>query len=258
VSRRLLPTSIPVTADFVSPAPAFTGDGRSIVTADGTTVLLSDVQSGNQAAGSARYYASGSIRAVAADATGRTVAVGVVGGGVEIGDTATGALVASLVPPGGENIAVTPLSFSPDGRWLAGGSESGRIVVWDTATWDVARSWSAVQGGRVDSLAFTPDSRSVVAGGAGTASIWSIDPGAPAGMAFPVSWPPSRADVAVATLDEGRTIVTLTEDKGVQRWAISPQDLLKHACDVAGRNLTRAEWGAALPNLPYAQTCPGR
>jgi len=257
-SRRLLPNTIQLTADFYSAAPAFAGDGRSIVTADMQKVLVWDVRSGKPAAGSAPYVAREEVVAVAPDATGRIVAVGMVGGGVEIGDTATGALVTALVPPGGENLAVTPLSFSPDGRWLAGGSESGRVVVWDTATWDVARTWVAVQGGRVDSLAFTPDSSSVVAGGAGTASVWSVDPRAPAGMTLPLSALPSQSDVAVATLDGGRTVVTLTNDKGVQRWEISPQALLEHACDVAGRNLTRDEWRTALPNLPYAQTCPGR
>jgi WD40 repeat protein len=115
-----------------------------------------------------------------------------------------------------------------------------------------------VQGGKVDSLAFTPDSRSVVAGGAGTVSVWSLDPRAPAGITFPLSALPSRSDVAVSTLDEGRTVVTLTNDAGVQRWAISPQALLEHACDVAGRNLTPDEWQIALPNLPYAATCPQR
>jgi WD40 repeat protein len=256
-SRRLLPNTIQVIADFTSPA-AFAGDGRSIVTADEQTVLVWDARSGKPAAGSARYVAREYVVAVAPDATGRIVAVGVRGGGVEVGDTATGALLTALVPPGGENLAVTPLSFSPDGRWLAGGSESGRVVVWDTATWDVARTWVAVQGGRVDSLAFTPDSRSVVAGGAGTASVWSVDPRTPAGMTLPLSALPSQSDVAVSTLDEGQTVVTLTNDKGVQLWAFSPQALLDHACDLAGRNLTPDEWSTALPNLPYAQTCPAR
>ena len=256
-SRRLLPNTIQLIADFTSPA-AFAGDGRSILTADGQTVLVWDARSGKPAAGSARYVAREYVVAVAPDATGRIVAVGVRGGGVEVGDTATGALVTALVPPGGENLAVTPLSFSPDGRWLAGGSESGRVVVWDTATWDVARTWVAVQGGKVDSLAFTPDSRSVVAGGAGTASVWSVDPRTPTGMTLPLSALPSQSDVAVTTLDEGRTVVTLTNDKGVQLWAFSPQALLDHACDLAGRNLTPDEWSTALPNLPYAQTCPER
>ena len=256
-SGSLLPSTIQVVADFISPAPAFAGDGLSLVTADTRTVLVWDVRSGQRAAGPA-YLARGEVVSVAPDATGRLVAVGVAGGGVEIADTVTGTLVTELVPPGGEDLAVTPLTFSPDGRWLVGGSESGRVVVWDTSTWNVRRTWLAVQGGGVDSLAFTSDSRAVVAGGAGTASVWDVDPRAPAGLALALSALPSRSDVAVATLDEGHTVVTLTEDQGVQLWEISPRALLEHACDVAGRNLNPTEWRTALPNLPYTQTCPGR
>ena len=257
-SLRRLPNTIQLRMDFLSPAPAFTGDGLSLVTVDTQAVLVWDVRSGQPAAGRPGYVAREQAVSVAPDATGRLVAVGVRGGGVEIGDTVTDTLVTELVPPGGENLAVTPLGFSPDGRWLAGGSESGRVVVWDTATWNVQRTWTAVQGGGVDSLAFTPDSRAVVAGGAGTASVWDVDPRAAAGTTLALTALPSRSEVAVATLDGGQTVVTLTEDRGVQLWETSPRALLEHACDVAGRNLTPTEWRSALPNLPYAQTCPGR
>ncbi|WP_456845655.1 nSTAND1 domain-containing NTPase [Cellulomonas sp. P5_C6] len=255
-SRRVLPNTIHLIADFSAPTPAFSGDGRSLVTADAQSVAVWDVQSGLPAAGRADYEAGANVVSLAPDETGHLVAVGVVGGGVEIADMATGALVTELVPPGGENLAVAPLGFSPDGRWLAGGSESGRVVVWDTAAWDVRRTVPAVQGGGVDSLAFTPDSRAVVVGGAGTASVWDVDPGAATGMTLALSAVPSRSDVAVATRDDGRAVVTLTDDGGVQLWAISPQALLEQACAVAGRNLSPAEWGAVLPNLPYAPTCP--
>lgn len=253
-SGRLLPT-IPLVADFVSPAPAFSGNGRSLVTADLSTALVWDVQSGQPAAGGARYEAREEIVSVAADATGSVVALGVRGGGVEVGDTVTGELVTELVVPGGETLAVRPLGFSPDGRWLAGGSESGRVVVWDTETWDVHGTWAAVPGGGVDSLAFTADSRAVVAAGAGTASIWPLDRGA-AGMTMDLSATRSGSDVAVAALDAGRTVVTFTEDEGVQLWDISERALLEHACAVAGRNLTPDEWSEVLPSIPYARTCP--
>ena len=31
----------------------------------------------------------------------------------------------------------------------------------------------------------------------------------------------------------------------------------RFACQVAGRNLTRAEWHDLLPNRPYETVCPG-
>ncbi|WP_421741590.1 BTAD domain-containing putative transcriptional regulator [Cellulomonas sp.] len=253
-SGALLPR-IGLVADFLTPAPAFSRNGRSLVTVDVSSVLVWDVQTGRPAAGRARYDAREEVVSVAPDATGRVVAVGVWGGGLEVGDTVTGELVAELDLPGGENLAVRPLIFSPDGRWLAGGSESGRVVVWDTSTWE-AETWMAVPGGGVDSLAFTADSRAVVAAGAGTASIRPVDREAAAIMTMDLSAVASGSDVAVASLDEGRTVVTFTEGEGVQLWDISPQALLEQACEVAGRNLSAEEWSAVLPTVPFARTCP--
>ncbi len=254
--RRVLPNTIHLAADFTAPAPVLTADGRSLVTASERAVVVWDVQTGQPAAGDPGYSTDDWVASVAADAAGRVVALGLRSGRVEVADTATRELVAEPVLPGGEGLVVSPLIFSPDGRWLAGGSESGRVVVWDTETWEVHRTWVAVPG-EVDSLAFTPDARVVVAGGGGTAAIWAVGSGEDADMTLDLG-ASSRADVAVATLDGGRTVVTLTEEHGVQLWPISPRALLAQACDVAGRDLTPAEWGAALPTLPYVRTCSGR
>jgi WD40 repeat protein len=255
--RRLLPHPIRLVADFTAPPPAFSADGRYLVTADGQSVIVWDVQTGQPAAGRAGYFARERVVSVAVDETARLVALGSADGGIEVGDTVTGERLGEGPPPEGDAFVVRPLSLSPDGRWVAGGSESGRVVVWDTRTYDVHRTWVAVQGGGVDSLVFMPDSRAVVAGGAGTASVRHLGPGAAAGMTLDLG-ASSRADVEVAVRDEGRTVVTLTEDRGVQLWPVSPAVLLDQACDVAGRDLTPAEWSAALPTLPYARTCPGR
>jgi hypothetical protein len=88
------------------------------------------------------------------------------------------------------------------------------------------------------------------------ASIWPVDPGEGAGITLDLSAMASGSDVAVATRDNGQTVVTFTEDDGVRLWDISPRVVLEHACDVAGRNLTPAEWSDVLPNLPFARTCP--
>ena len=254
-SRRVLPTAIVFSGDFLTPPPVFSADGRVLVTADLRSVVVWDVATGGSAGWNAGQDPRDVVMSLAADATGHVVAAGLRGGAVEVADASTGERIAELSSPGGEDLAIRPLSFSPDGRWLAGGAESGRVVVWDTATWE-GWAWVAVQGGGVDSLVFTPDSGAVVVGGAGTASIWAIDPGSVAGMTVDLGSIPTRSEVEVATLDEGQTLVTLTHDRGVQLRQLSPQFLLGHACDLAGRNLSPAEWATALPTLPYEETCP--
>jgi len=257
--RALFPYTIDLTTGLGFDA-AFTADGRSLLTVADRRVALWDVRTGRPVPGVAGYEGQRDVGFVTGDARGRTVALSEIGGVVEVADLATGRRLATLVPDpaDGENLQVYPLIFSPDGRWLAGGSDSGRVVVWDTETWEVRSAWVAVQGGGVDSLAFTPDSGSLVSGGAGTASVWDVEQGAAGGATLDIDPLRSRASVSVGTRDGGRTVVTLTEGRGVMLWSVSPESLLEHACQVAGRNLTRQEWEDALPNLPYERTCPDR
>jgi hypothetical protein len=62
--------------------------------------------------------------------------------------SATGKLEASLDPGAAERFAVGPL-FSPDGRWLAASFENGRVVIWDTPSWDVHSVMEADRGGGI-------------------------------------------------------------------------------------------------------------
>ena len=89
----------------------------------------------------------------------------------------------------------------------------------------------------------------------GTASIRSVEQDAGVDTILEVD-PLRLEDVLVATSDDGRTIVTVTESTGVRTWNIAPERLLDHACTVAGRNLTREEWRDVLPDRPYQRTCP--
>jgi hypothetical protein len=65
----------------------------------------------------------------------------------------------------------------------------------------------------------------------------------------------SRSDVALASRDDGRTVVTLTQDAVVQLWDVARQVLLQRAREVAGRHLIPEEWTEVLPDLPSARTC---
>jgi WD40 repeat protein len=104
----------------------------------------------------------------------------------------TGAVRHTLVFPAdadwerrdGRNLTdgVRSLAFSPDGKWLAAGSRSGWVTVWDAEGVQVAR-WrhpadpaAEPRHERVDHLTFTPDGRAVVAVGGDVAAVVEVGP----------------------------------------------------------------------------------
>ena len=67
-----------------------------------------------------------------------------------------------------------------------------------------------------------------------------------------------QAHGGIARLEDGtptRTAVTLLGE--VKRWDLEPDHWLQMACDVAGRNLTSAEWSHFVEGEPYRATCDG-
>ena len=76
-------------------------------------------------------------------------------------EVATGRLVFTARPPA---IAAWCVAFSPDGKTLAAGLESGEVQLFDVANgWQVATL--SGHGGRVRWLGFHPDGRSLVVAG---------------------------------------------------------------------------------------------
>ena len=94
---------------------------------------------------------------------------------VAIFDARTGELVRTLT---GHNGRVYAVAFSPDGKFLAGGSFKGdhTIKVWDLKTGDV----TATLKGHTDVLwavAFSPDGKRLVSAGADGAKVWDLETG---------------------------------------------------------------------------------
>jgi WD40 repeat protein len=236
----------------------FSGDGRVLVTADDDVVTARSVRTGRAVPETPSYRAAARVPYLGVDQDGDQVALMEQTGKVEIVDLVRGRRLAMLDPTPDEDSITSRfehLTYSPDGRWLATGADNGTVVVWDTRTWEVAATWG-VTGGSVQSIAFTADSRSVLVGGGGTASIRKVTD--PLSSAATVDLDPLRSGgaVQVGSRGNGQVMVTHTPSSGVQAWNVSAEALVAHACRVAGRDLTEDEWAAALPDRPYERTCP--
>lgn len=114
---------------------------------------------------------------------------------------------------------VVTLSFSPNGKHLAAGNSSGKIVVYSTGSWDVATDrWSA-HTARVLSIAWNEAGTHAASGGLDTnVFVWSL------------SKPGSRVKAAnahkdgvygVAWLEGGRKVVSSGGDAAIKIWTVN-------------------------------------
>ncbi|HJR80786.1 MAG TPA: hypothetical protein VJ821_11985, partial [Anaerolineales bacterium] len=54
---------------------------------------------------------------------------------------------------------------------------------------------------------------------------------------------------------DGKTLISASMNE-VILWNVDPQSWIEKACNIAGRNLTQAEWQQFVgPNIPYHATC---
>jgi len=180
---------------------------------------------------------------------GRWLVVADGGNALQIFDTRTRKLVRRAKGQGGLLFG----RFSADGKFLAVGDSHGRAEVWSTATWKPVTRAFARHTGSMDLAAISPNDRTLATGARdGTVRLWDIKteqpigaplPGLPGARVIPI-WTPDGSGL-IAAYDTGRAYL----------WDIRAASLIKHACQMAGRRLTRAEWDEALPGRRYDPAC---
>ncbi len=109
-------------------------------------------------------------RSVAFTLDGKRLAVGYGGqsgdpkspaaGEVSVWDSDTGAKLLSVE----HNGPVYAVAFSPDGEFVASGSENGSTL-WDSRSGEFRRTFAGPAGGKVSALVFSPDGRRIAIGG---------------------------------------------------------------------------------------------
>jgi WD40 repeat protein len=200
----------------------------------------------------------------------------------------------------GHSDAINSIAFSPDNNLLASGSEDGTIIFWKTADWTKSDPIRDRPSG-VLNLTFSHNGKWLASAGMdGTVSIWDVSSrqrGEPfKGHTLPVfglafnkddsllasgSWDktitiwdvkarqqvgdPLRGHTdyiySLAFSPDGKTLVSGSWDNTILLWDLDLQSWIKKACQVAGRNFTRAEWQQYFPGTTYPTkqeeaTCP--
>ncbi|WP_166680390.1 BTAD domain-containing putative transcriptional regulator [Kribbella sp. VKM Ac-2566] len=158
---------------------------------------------------------------------------------------------------GGLPVRLNSTTYSPDGRLIAVTGADGAVLTIDTRSGEVKRAAATGHTDEGISIRFSPDGTRIVSGAAdGTVSLWdahTLD------LLGTVAASTEGKPVAVhATFTGGGSdIVTIAAYDGkTYQWDTRINQTIAHACAMAGRNLTAAEWAQAFGNRPYEKTCP--
>jgi WD40 repeat protein/DNA-binding SARP family transcriptional activator len=230
---------------------AFSPDGRLLAAADvtgGGAGRIWDV--GRRAPTAARFRTASPSLAFSPDS--ELLALGTFDRSFEIRDSRSGRLVRRVRT----DDLVRSVAFAPVGNLLATGQWNGETRLWSTESWKpVGRPFDGHEG-RVLSLDFSPDARTLASAGEdGTVLLWDVRTGKAVGSALTVD--PDTYVSALLTHDGSRLFAVSSGDRAV-RFDTSPEAWKRHACLVAGRELTALEWEDALPDRPYEPVCgPG-
>lgn len=156
---------------------------------------------------------------------------------------------------------VFDIAWNEDGSQIASASFDGTIVIWQVDE-NRPSSWQAIatldeHTGYVWGLAWKANgSRLASASDDGTVIIWDTE------IWFPVAaLTEHEYDETVSAVEWDNhnnrlasTAYDIGGDGSVIIWNF-PDFMMLH-CEMAGRNLSLAEWEQYLPNIPYRRTCP--
>ncbi|HVJ96407.1 MAG TPA: WD40 repeat domain-containing protein, partial [Acidimicrobiia bacterium] len=136
--------------------------------------------------------------------------------------------------------------------WTLGGA----LTMYDLKTLKPIRSLAGGRGYIVNMQSDTRGALLAAGGGDRRVTLYDLVTGGAIGEPINV---PDDETTEIALRPDGRELaVGGSETVGMQIWDLDPQHWITAACQVAGRNLTRAEWEDNIGSLlDYRATCEG-
>jgi WD40 repeat protein len=185
---------------------------------------------------------------------GRLLAAATQERGTVIRDAGTGRLIERLGGGSGEGNYSRSVVFSPDGELLFVGQYNGTGRLFSTDSWrPVGQPLEGAHTGRITFGAFTPDGKTLVTSGAdGRVVLWDVERQAQIGA--PLEFAPNTFASVALSPDGSRLYAVSSRGEGIS-FDMSHDAWKRHACLVAGRELTPAEWNEVLPDRPYQTVC---
>ena len=197
---------------------SFSPDGKTLASAGyydrGTEVRLWETATGKHI----RLLDSvegeiNSLNCIAFSPDGRTLAVGLGAGGIELWNMTTGEHAQFLSGPDGRYIwGVLDLAFSPDGKLLASCGGDNLVDLWDMRTNKHLRTFTGHKDD-VFSVAFSPDGKTIASSSKESVRLWNTQ-----GEEHLRSVITHTAILDVAFSPDGKTLASGDEDNTVRLW----------------------------------------
>ena len=149
-------------------------DGTATLWSTATWIKLQTLENQDKDSLYAQSGAPAMVEDVAFSPDGKTLAMASREGSVQLWDVATGKHLETLK---GHSSVVSAVVFSPDGRTMASGSHDQTVRLWNIETRRELMQLDPgnIELGYVQTLAFSPDGKRLLAGGTGTA-FWAAAP----------------------------------------------------------------------------------
>jgi hypothetical protein len=166
----------------------------------------------------------------------------------------------------GDSRGQTVAEWAPDGSVLALGTFDGTVTLYDAATLKVIASAGAVEPGFVRTAMFAPDGRTLVTSGtSGSLSFWSVPSMQRIAAPLPLGIGANTGGVYAWYAPDGEVVGFAPDNRRpgslFQRWfdfRAQPAQLAATACELAGADITPAQWHRYLGDRPYQHVCAAR